>query len=589
MMSRPHTLPTMLLCSLVVILIGTGSLQSIAVSVSYEIDNPQTLLASPPGPIRNVAEFESMEGVLIRYPFGITYNVIAEMSENVTVYTIVASSSEQSSVLSQYQSHGVNTANCEFLIAASDSYWTRDYGPWFIFNGIDELGVIDFNYNRNRPNDNQIPSKFAIYKGFPSYYMPLTHTGGNYMTDSEGISISTDLVLSENPGLTQSQINQIMSDYLGITTYHTVPDALGDYIAHIDCWAKLLSPDTIMIIQSSPAHPHYEDFEEAAQYFENQTTCYGTTYHVVRVYTNMNEPYINSLILNNKVFVPITGSQWDDDALDAYETAMPGYEVLGFTGSWQSTDALHCRAKGIPDPEMLYIKHTPLSGIINGDEGVTIAFDSIAFSGYDIDTSASMVYWKENSGTWQTSTIQATGGDSYQAILTPQQNNSLISYYIHMEDTSGKTANHPYIGAPDPHQFTVDIIDINVPPEQPEQPSGEISGNVETTYTYSTMTTDVDGDQVYYLWDWGDGNFSEWLGPFASGATATAQKSWAVKGTYSIRVKAKDVFGNESTWSEPLSVTMPKDKALLFSFFEKLEQRFPNISLLIHEFFYRFG
>src|SRR4030042_6133993 len=190
MMSRPRTLHTMLLCSFIVILIGTGSLQSIAVSVSYEIDNPQTLLVPPPGPIRNVAEFESMEGVLIRYPFGISYTVIAEMSEDVSVYTIVTSSSEQSSVLSQYQSHGVNTANCEFLIAASDSYWTRDYGPWFIFNGNDELGVIDFNYNRPRPNDNQIPSKFALYKGFPNYYMPLTHTGGNYMTDSEGISIS---------------------------------------------------------------------------------------------------------------------------------------------------------------------------------------------------------------------------------------------------------------------------------------------------------------------------------------------------------------------------------------------------------------
>jgi len=303
----------------------------------------------------------------------------------------------------------------------------------------------------------------------------------------------------------------------------------------------------------------------------------------------MNEPYINSLILNNKVFVPITGSQWDDDALDAYEAAMPGYEVLGFTGSWQSTDALHCRAKGIPDPEMLYIKHTPLSGAINGDEGVTIAFDAIAYSGYDIDTSASIVYWKENSGNWQTSTIQATGGDSYQAIIAPQQNNSLISYYIHMEDTHGKTANHPYIGAPDSHQFTVEITEINVPPEQPERPAGQTQGKAGESYTYETTTMDANGDNIYYIWDWGDGNFSEWLGPFASGASATAQKSWVVKGTYSVRVKAKDVYGNESTWSEPLSVTMPKDKVLLFSFFERLEQWFPYISLLFHEFFCRFG
>jgi len=33
----------------------------------------------PPGPIRNIAEYERMEGVLIRYPFGISTAVIAEM------------------------------------------------------------------------------------------------------------------------------------------------------------------------------------------------------------------------------------------------------------------------------------------------------------------------------------------------------------------------------------------------------------------------------------------------------------------------------------------------------------------------------
>ena len=42
-------------------------------------------------------------------------------------------------------------------------------------------------------------------------------------------------------------------------------------------------------------------------------------------------------------------SSWDDEALEVYQIAMPNHEILGFTGSWQSTDALHCRVKGIPD------------------------------------------------------------------------------------------------------------------------------------------------------------------------------------------------------------------------------------------------
>ena len=40
----------------------------------------------PPIPIRNIAEYERMQGVLIRYPFGISTTLIAEMSEDVTIY-----------------------------------------------------------------------------------------------------------------------------------------------------------------------------------------------------------------------------------------------------------------------------------------------------------------------------------------------------------------------------------------------------------------------------------------------------------------------------------------------------------------------
>jgi hypothetical protein len=117
----------------------------------------------------------------------------------------------------------------------------------------------------------------------------------------------------------------------------------------------------------------------------------------------------------------------------------------------------------------------------------------------------------------------------------------------------------------------------NSPPEKPVKPTGGSSGKPGKTYTYSTKTTDVDGDQIYYMWDWADGNFSEWLGPFASGAKATAEKSWTTKGTYSIRVKTKDVHGNESNWSDPLSVKIPYNIPFFVRFGDLLEKLFPHL------------
>ena len=39
----------------------------------------------PPGPVRNIAEFEPMQGALIRYPFGISTSIIREMAEDVMI------------------------------------------------------------------------------------------------------------------------------------------------------------------------------------------------------------------------------------------------------------------------------------------------------------------------------------------------------------------------------------------------------------------------------------------------------------------------------------------------------------------------
>ncbi|UCF13407.1 MAG: PKD domain-containing protein [Thermoplasmatales archaeon] len=95
---------------------------------------------------------------------------------------------------------------------------------------------------------------------------------------------------------------------------------------------------------------------------------------------------------------------------------------------------------------------------------------------------------------------------------------------------------------------------INDPPKIPEQPSGPANGAVGFEYAFSSKTTDPDNDQVFYKWDWGDGNFSEWLGPYFQGINTTANHIWVAGGDYEIKVKAKDIYYAESNWSEPFSI-----------------------------------
>ena len=342
------------------------------------IDKMRFRTDPPPGPVRAVAEYEPMQGVLIRYPFGISTSLIREMAEDVIIYCLVSTWSENSAYNSM-NSADVNMDNVEFILGSTDSYWTRDYGPWWVVDGNGEYSIVDFTYNRPRYNDNQAPFKVSEHLDIPYYSADFIATGGNYMTDGFGIAASAHIAYTENNECNTNDddsiplppceyVDDIMDDYYGINTFHVVADPNDEYIDHIDCWGKYLSSTKVLIRRVPTSHSQYSMIEEVASYFSSTLTNEGIPWEVYRVYTPSDQPYTNSLILNNKVFVPIMSSAWDDDAIAVYEEALPDHEILGFTGSWQSTDALHCRVKGIPD--ISYIPYE--SGDINLDQSINV-------------------------------------------------------------------------------------------------------------------------------------------------------------------------------------------------------------------------
>ena len=107
----------------------------------------------------------------------------------------------------------------------------------------------------------------------------------------------------------------------------------------------------------------------------------------------------------------------------------------------------------------------------------------------------------------------------------------------------------------EPHAIT---IEESGPPLKPLI-SGPHVGRVGVAYNFTVSLTDPEGDEFFYKWDWGDGNSSGWLGPFASGQTVTVSHAWSKTGTYSILVKAKDPYGVESI-SEPFIIQIVKLK-----------------------------
>jgi hypothetical protein len=125
---------------------------------------------------------------------------------------------------------------------------------------------------------------------------------------------------------------------------------------------------------------------------------------------------------------------------------------------------------------------------------------------------------------------------------------------------------------------TLAVAKESLKPETPDAPDGPASGSINTEYTYTASTTDPDGDKIYYLFDWGDGEFSGWLGPYNSGQECTGSYTWTSRGDYQIRVKAKDDHGVQSEWSESIPISMPHSKFLLLNgLYDFIESNFPLI------------
>jgi len=93
-------------------------------------------------------------------------------------------------------------------------------------------------------------------------------------------------------------------------------------------------------------------------------------------------------------------------------------------------------------------------------------------------------------------------------------------------------------------------------PYKPNIPDGPTTGRIGVNYTYTTNTTDPNGDQVYYWFDWGDDSNTGWGGPYNSGDLASESHIWNAIGDYVIKVKAKDNYDHESVWSDPLIVNI---------------------------------
>ena len=259
------------------------------------------------------------------------------------------------------------------------------------------------------------------------------------------------------------------------------------------------------------------------------------------------------------MFMEVTTLDWDiaigaqdsEDDEDCNEEEMEGmvirWEVPMELLSMELTGDMRIIAVATDDgrdydlsSELIISKEQAIVPVLNLDPFNGNPGDTVTCYGYDYNPNTDV---KIEFNCRQVATITTDGnGDFTTTFTVPSIEQGY--YTVNAYDVKGK--------------FHLRLFYVeNQAPDKPATPSGTINGKINVEYTYTSSTTDANGDQLYYLFNWGDGTDSGWVGPYVSGVTASAKHTWTEKGDYEIEVKAKDIDGAESVWSDPLPVSMP--------------------------------
>ena len=416
-------------------------------------------LNPPYSKVRTLAEWEEYQAVMVTwtsYP-----SIVAQIVDYVQDECVcVIICSDSNSVKSQLTSYGVPLTNLRFLIAAFNSVWCRDYGQWNAYtNDIDSLKMVDWVYNRPRPQDDQIPVYVAQMFNTPLHQATaapydFTATGGNFMVDGHGTGFSSRLIITENPGKTEAQIDTIAKKYMGLSRYVKMNTLPYDGIHHIDMHMKLLDEETLLVGQYPTGVSDGPQIELNLQYIlNNYQTCFGKPYKVIRILqppssTGQYPPnssyytYTNSLIVNKTVIVPVYGFSQDTTALRIYREAMPGYRIVGINcaSMISASGAIHCITKEIGVYNPLFISH---SGIRNTNN-TTSPYEVKASIKSKSGISSAKVYWRTDTTLSYSQLSMTQVADTFKAYIPAQPLNKTVYYYISATNNSSKTVTKPY-------------------------------------------------------------------------------------------------------------------------------------------------
>lgn len=269
--------------------------------------------------------------------YGIAADMKATVARNLPadvellVYTQSSSKSHQQSLKSLYSQY-IDSQRVHILQvpqSGSNDFWSRDNLPLPIWkNG--NMALADARYYYNFEPDAFFGQLFGVQVLKHNYF----YEGGNFMANSRGDCLVVNRKKSYPGGVSDTAAipDDIFRNYYGCKNLIRLKHLKG--IGHADEVVKFISDDVVV-----SDTPEYTKQLEAAGF---------TVVDLPEADLNY-ETYVNSLIVNDVVYVPVFGESGDQKVLDTYTNL--GFKAIPVQSrrlATQGQGGIHCITMNYP-------------------------------------------------------------------------------------------------------------------------------------------------------------------------------------------------------------------------------------------------
>jgi len=264
----------------------------------------------------------------------------------------------------------VSLEQISFHHIVTNASWSRDHGPIFV-ESENGLVALDWMYNANGmkwgpyDKDDAVPPQIAAVVRVPLIESGMVLEGGSIEVNGQGTLITTEQCLlnkNRNPSMTRSQIEEKLSQYLGVQNILWLKEGIegDDTDGHIDDLVRFVNSTTVVCpvtqrtddVDYAVLQKNFTDLSQMKDQDGKNITVIPLPVPQPVVYENNRLPasYANFYIANKTVLVPTFRCPEDGVALKLFETVFPERKVVGIdcTDLVWGFGTIHCSTQQQP-------------------------------------------------------------------------------------------------------------------------------------------------------------------------------------------------------------------------------------------------